>query len=162
MRLLVVLSLIVALYGSCHAIDAQTQRIDYRQELLIQLGVTSLDRSIRFYTTVLEYELTERRDDLKFAHLKTNVPGLQIGLSEVANAKGTGSAVLNISVNDVAAARAILEGRGVTFRGETVVIPGKVALAEFVDPDGNTLRFAGPPPRKGLGLGIGDWGLGTG
>ena len=152
MKPLVMLSLFVALNGSCPSVEAQTQRIGYRQELLVQLGVTSLDRAIRFYTTVLEYELTERRDDLKFAHIKTNVPGVQLGLSEVATAKGTGSAVLNISVSDVAAARAILERRGVTFRGETVVIPGKVALAEFADPDGNTLRFAGPPPKKGLGI----------
>lgn len=33
------------------------------------------------------------------------------------------------------------------FRGETVIIPGKVALAAFADPDGNLLRLAGPPPR---------------
>jgi hypothetical protein len=25
---------------------------------------------------------------------------------------------------------------------------GKVALAEFADPDGNILRFAGPPPKQ--------------
>jgi hypothetical protein len=51
-----------------------------------------------------------------------------------------------ISVVDVAAAGKLLEARGVVFRGETVVIPGKVALAPFADPDGNALRFAGPPP----------------
>lgn len=121
--------------------------IKYRQELLIQLGVSNLDRAIGFYTKTLGFELTERRDDLKFAHIRTNVPGLEIGLTEIADPKGTGSAVLNIGVVDVAAARKTLEGRGVVFRGDTVIIPGKVALAPFADPDGNVLRFAGPPPK---------------
>ncbi len=120
--------------------------IKYRPELLIQLGVSDLDRAITFYTSALGFELTERRDDLRFAHIDTNVPGLQIGLNAVADPKGTGTAVLNISVANVAAARRTLEDRGVSFRGETVVIPRKVALAAFADPDGNLLRLAGPPP----------------
>lgn len=147
MKPLVMLALIAAMHGSCPAVQAQVPLVEYRQELLIQLGVSNLDRAIRFYTTVLGFELTERRDDLKFAHIATNVPGLQIGLNEIADPKGSGSAVLNISVKDVAVARQALEARGIVFRGETVVIPGKVALAPFADPDGNTLRIAGPPPK---------------
>jgi hypothetical protein len=95
---------------------------------------------------MLEFTLTERRDDLKFAHISTNVPGLEIGLNEIADPTGTGSVVINIGVVDVVAARTTLEKRGVSFRGETVIIPGKVALAPFSDPDGNFLRLAGPPP----------------
>jgi catechol 2,3-dioxygenase-like lactoylglutathione lyase family enzyme len=126
--------------------SSRVSNVRYRPELLIQLSVSDLDRAIRFYTDVLGFELTERRDDLRFAHLDTNVPGLQIGLNAVAEPKGTGSAVLNISVVEVAAARQVLEARGVSFRGATVIIPGKVALAAFADPDGNLLRLAGPPP----------------
>lgn len=122
--------------------------LTYRPELLIQLGVADLDRAIAFYTDVLGFTLTERRDDLRFAHVETNVAGLQIGLNAIAEPKGTGSAVLNISVTDVVAARRALEQKGVTFRGETVIIPGKVALAPFADPDGNALRLAGPPPQR--------------
>ena len=148
MKTLVMLALTGALHGSCSTAHAQGQQFEYRPELLIQLAVSNLDRAIGFYTTVLGFELTERRDDLKFAHIATNVPGLQIGLNEIAEPKGTGSAVLNISVRDVAVARKALEARGLVFRGETVVIPGKVALAQFADPDNNTLRLAGPPPRR--------------
>ena len=115
--------------------------------MLVQIGVADLDASIRFYTEMLGFQVTERRDDLKFAHLATNVKGLEIGLSAGAPPAGSGSIVLNISVADVAAARAALEARGVTFPRPTAVIPGKVSLAEFKDPDGNRLRFAGPPPR---------------
>ena len=144
MRLAVVLVATGALIGLQPSVRGGELR--YRPELLIQLSVSDLDRAISFYTEVLGFELTERRDDLRFAHLDTNVPGLQIGLNAVAEPKGTGSAVLNISVVDVTAARRVLEARGVPFRGETVIIPGKVALAGFADADGNLLRLAGPPP----------------
>ena len=121
--------------------------VEYRPTLLIQLGVKDLDRAVEFYTNVLGFEVTERRDDLQFVHLSTNVDGLQIGLSQQPEPRGSGSVLLNIGVKDVAAARRSVEARGVVFRRPTVVIPGKVALAEFSDPDGNLLRFAGPPPR---------------
>ena len=146
MRIVRFVTLFVAVAGA--ALSGQNAGVSYRPQAVLQLGVTSLDRAIEFYTKVLDYKLTERRDDLKFAHIATNVPGLEIGLSEVPEPKGTGSVVLNVSVTDVAAARKLLESRGVKFKGETVVIPGKVALAGFADPDGNALRLAGPPPKQ--------------
>ena len=120
----------------------------YRPSVVLQLGVSDLDKAIDFYERVLGFTTTERRDDLKFAHVATNVPGLELGLSVGSALKGTGAAIVNISVIDVAAARTLLESRGVVFTGPTQVIPGKVALAGFRDPDGNQLRLAGPPPRK--------------
>lgn len=39
--------------------------------------------------------------------------------------------------------RAGLEAKGVLFQGPTQVIPGKVRLATFKDPDGYTVRLAG-------------------
>ncbi len=125
--------------------DGDAAAIRYRPELLVQIGVSDIDQAVAFYTTVLGFTLTERRDDLQFAHIASNVPGLEIGLSQTPASKGSGSVVLNIGVEDVGAARRTLESRGVMFRGDTVVIPGKVALAAFVDPDGNALRLAGPP-----------------
>lgn len=122
--------------------------IEYRPSLLVQIGVSDLDRSIRFYRDLLGFTVTERRDDLQFAHLSTNVPGLEIGLSQQENPKGSGSVLLNISVVDAPSARRALEAKGVVFRRPTVEIPGKVVLAEFADPDGNLLRFAGRPPAK--------------
>ena len=99
MKRLSVLVLTIAMYGTCEPAQARQSAVEYRPELLVQLGVSNLDRAIRFYTTVLGFELTERRDDLKFAHIATNVPGLQIGLNEIADPRGTGSAVLNRSIN---------------------------------------------------------------
>lgn len=121
--------------------------IAYRPVLVLQLGVSNLEKAVAFYRDVMEFQVKELREDLKFAHIVTNVPGLEIGLSEGSTRSGTGAAVVNIGVADVAAARALLESRGVRFTGPTQVIPGKVALAGFTDPDGNRLRLAGPPPK---------------
>lgn len=120
----------------------------YRPTVVVQLAVSNLDRSIAFYEDVMGFKTLERRDDLQFAHIETNVPGLQLGLSAGGTVKGTGAAIINISVADVVSARQLLESRGVVFRGATQIIPGKVALAGFADPDGNLLRLAGPPPKN--------------
>src|SRR5262245_54768640 len=128
------------------ALHAQSGNVAYRPNVVVQLGVSDLDRSIRFYERVLEFKVRERRDDLEFAHVATNVPGLEIGLSR-GGSVGTGGAIVNLSVGDVVSARRLLESRGVTFSGPTQVIPGKVALAGFADPDGNRLRLARPPPK---------------
>ncbi len=119
--------------------------VEYRPSLLVQLAVSDLDRSIRFYTETLGFVLTERRDDLRFAHIACGVEGLQLGLSAGGDAPpDTGTIVLNFGVRgDIEAARAALEKRGVVFDGPTRVIPGKVRLAGFRDPDGYRIRLAG-------------------
>lgn len=135
--------------GALAEAQSQTpfQRIGYREGILIQLGVANLDRSVEFYRTKLGFRVTERRDDLKFVHLDTNTPGVEIGLNEVATPDTRGP-ILNFTVKDAAAARARLEAEGVRFIGETVTIPGKVVLVTFADPDGHRLRFAGEPPPR--------------
>lgn len=115
-----------------------------RPSLLVQLKVQDLERSIRFYTGTLGFTVTERRDDLGFVHVDCGLAGLQIGLSTGgASAPSPGTVTLNFGVKgDIEAARRVLEAKGVVFEGPTVVIPGKVRLAGFRDPDGYRLRLA--------------------
>ena len=133
----------VVIGGAWVRAERQTASVGFKPELLIQLDVASLDRSIEFYTKKLGFRLTERRDDLKFAHLATSVPGVQIGLGEVASPQPKG-VVLNFEVKNADAGRRALEAAGVVFQGNTLLIPGKVKLAGFLDPDGHRLRLAGP------------------
>lgn len=139
----VLVAIVVVLGGRWISARQQAPKIGFKPELLIQLDVASLDRSIEFYTKKLGFRLTERRDDLKFAHLSTSVPGVQIGLGEVASPQPKGI-VLNFEVTNADAGRRALEAAGVIFQGETLLIPGKVKLAGFLDPDGHRLRLAGP------------------
>ena len=137
----------VALLVSATSAVAQNDGPYYRPSVVVQLPVADLDKSIEFYERILDFKTTERRDDLKFAHVQTNVPGLELGLTGGSAAKGSGAVVLNFSVVDVASTRKLLESRGVMFLGPTQIIPGKVALAGFRDPDGHRINLAGPPPK---------------
>jgi predicted enzyme related to lactoylglutathione lyase len=145
MQMIVAACGVVAILLQTGMSGPQKPAIGYRPEVTLQIAVADLDRSIRFYEDVMGFKVSERRDDLQFAHLQTNVPGLELGINQVAPVVPPSAAVvINISVADVAAARAALEARGVKFPKPTQVIPGKVALAEFADPDGHRLRLAGP------------------
>lgn len=124
--------------------------VAWEPSLLVQLQVSDLARSIQFYTKTLGFTLTELREDLQFAHLAVGVDGLQIGLSAGGSVPpDPGTITLNFGVRgDVEAARKLLEARALDFKGPTAVIPGKVRLAEFRDPDGYRIRLAGDDPPK--------------
>ncbi len=118
----------------------------WRNTLLIQLQVAGLDRSIRFYTETLGFQVTERRDDLGFVHIATGIDGVEIGLSKSEKPVVPGTVIFNFGVKgDIEQIRKSLEARGVRFLGPTQTIPGKVRLAAFRDPDGYVLRLAASP-----------------
>ncbi len=136
---------LLSLLAVCSAAPAVSQDVPWRPDLLVQLQVSDLDRSIKFYRDTLGFRVTERRDDIQFAHLEFGVAGLQIGLSAGGSkTPNAGTIVLNFGVKgDIEKARKSLEAKGVKFLGPTAVIPGKVRLAAFSDPDGYVLRLAG-------------------
>ena len=70
--------------------------------------------------------------------------GVVIGLNSLWGEAhpGAGGVTMVFGVNDILAARADLEGKGVTFLGENEEVPGMVKLARFQDPDGNVMMLA--------------------
>lgn len=121
---------------------AEGSALGYRGSLLVQMRVADLDRAVAFYRDVLDCELLLRSDALQWAELSFGLDGVKIGVGSGAEVKGSGSVSLNIGVKDVAAAKAVLEKRGVTFKSDIITIPDKVRLLDFTDPDGNRIRFA--------------------
>lgn len=135
--------------GERHKLNTTTDSsLAYAGSLLIQLRVADLDRAITFYRDVLNFDLVLRNDELQWAKLKPGIPGVTIGLGVGPEVKGSGTTSLNFGVDDIDAARNLLENRGVQFLGPTITIPGVVRLADFNDPDDNKIRLAGAPTAK--------------
>lgn len=116
--------------------------IDYDGGLTCAISVTSLDRSIPWYTDVLGMKLIYRLDDLAWCELSTAVAKVNVGLSQVEEAGGKGGgATLTFGVADIEAAKAELDRHGVRQDGPIRDIPEMVRLLTFYDPDDNALMF---------------------
>lgn len=116
--------------------------LDYVPELTASMGVTSLDASIRWYADVLGFELLYRADEIGWCEMKTGVPGVNVGLSEVQDVPQGGGATNVWSVASITDAKAHLDAHDVRQDGEIQVIDGMVKLLTFYDPDGNAMMFA--------------------
>ena len=113
----------------------------YDGGLTCSLGVTDLDRSIEWYTSVLGMTLLYRREDIGWCELSSAVDKVNVGLSEVEAAGGRGGATLTFGVIDIEAAKASLDAAGVRQDGPIRDIPDLVRLLTFYDPDDNALMF---------------------
>ena len=105
------------------------------------IKVTNLDRSIKWYQERLGFSLLYKMDEMGWCELATETPRVNVGLSQVEKAGGTGGATLTFGVKDIDSARKLLEAAGVRFDGDTQVIPEMVKLATFFDPDDNALML---------------------
>ena len=115
--------------------------LGYDGGLTAGLNVRDLDKALAWYTEVLGFTVNYRMDDMGWAELQTEVPGVTLGLSQVEQVPVGGGATLTFGVKDIGAAREHLLQQDVRFDGDTQVIPGMVAFATFYDPDGNTLML---------------------
>ena len=122
-------------------VEAGGTTISYDGGLTCALSVTSLDRSIPWYETVLGMKLLYRMDEIAWCEFETGVARVNVGLSQVESAGGPGGATLTFGVTDLDAAKAALDAAGVRQDGPINEIPGMVRLLTFYDPDGNALMF---------------------
>jgi catechol 2,3-dioxygenase-like lactoylglutathione lyase family enzyme len=115
--------------------------IAYDGGLACALNVTSFDRSIDWYTSVLGMKLLYRMDDIAWCELETKVARVTVGLSQVETVPVGGGATLTFGVTDIEAAKAALDAAGVRQDGPIADVPGMVRYLTFYDPDGNALMF---------------------
>lgn len=115
--------------------------LGYNGGLTAGLGVRDLEAAAAWYRDTLGFSLLYVLEEMGWAELQTEVPGVTVGLSQVEQVVPGGGATLTFGVTDIDAARARLEAAGVRFDGETQTIPGMVKVATFYDPDGNALMF---------------------
>lgn len=108
----------------------------------VSMPTSDLERAVAFYGETLGLERSVYMPERNFAEFETGTVTINVmnpkkmGIGEVTpNAN-----FLALHVEDVAAARATLESRGVTFNGD-IFDTGVCHMAFFADPEGNALML---------------------
>jgi predicted enzyme related to lactoylglutathione lyase len=114
----------------------------------ITVATRDFDAAVEFYANVLGLPLSKRWGDMPAAEFETGNLTIAVMESEAFGLKfQNNNHPIALRVEDVAAAQAELESRGVEFRGE-IIDSGVCYQALFEDPDGNMLdlhhRYAPP------------------
>jgi predicted enzyme related to lactoylglutathione lyase len=109
--------------------------------LTIAMDVKDRKASTAWYERVLGFRMLYDVPEIGWCELATEVPGVNIGLSDVEKVSAGPGLVPTFGVKDIAAARAKLEAHKVKFDGPTRTYPGMVMLATFFDPDGHALML---------------------
>lgn len=115
--------------------------ISVDQTITIALSVKDRHASAKWYESKLGFEPLYHADDAGWSELRTNTPGVVIGLGEHTE-PSPGNCVPVFGIADLDSARQKLEQANVKFDGETDVVEGMVKTATFYDPDGNALMLA--------------------
>src|SRR3954451_15787944 len=124
----------------------------------VALPIRDLERAVAFYGGTLGLPRSVYRPDRHFAEFETgNLTLSVIHPERMGLEHHVSHNAIALHVDDVAAARATLEERGVEFEGETFDT-GVCHMAFFTDPDGNALmlhhRYA-PRTTDGAAAGAG-------
>jgi predicted enzyme related to lactoylglutathione lyase len=113
----------------------------YKPGITIWYNVTSIERSLEFYTKQLDFQLQFHDAESGMAMIRTNTDDCIIGFSEgVEVIPSTSSTVFE--VHNIEQAVEVLARKGVTFIGDVETIPNMTKLATFTDPDGHSLMLA--------------------
>ncbi|HEX4838482.1 MAG TPA: VOC family protein [Solirubrobacteraceae bacterium] len=118
----------------------------------VALSTHDLPRAVEFYEKTLGLTRSVYMEERNYAEFETgNLTLSVIDAEKMGMEHSVRGHELALHVEDVEAARATLEERGVQFRGETFDT-GVCHMALFNDPDGNALmlhhRYAPRPPRS--------------
>ena len=118
----------------------------------VAVSTKDLPQAVEFYGEKLGLERSVYLEERNYAEFETgNLTLSVLDAGKMGMEHSVRGHEIALHVEDVAAARAMLEGQGVQFRGDTLDT-GVCHMALFNDPDGNPLmlhhRYAPPPPRS--------------
>jgi catechol 2,3-dioxygenase-like lactoylglutathione lyase family enzyme len=101
------------------------------------LPITNFEKADEFYSGILGLECSARYKNGIGGEFETGSLTIQlIDMAKIGRDFAPSKGAIALHVDDVAAARAQLEGRGIDFAGETLDT-GVCHMAFFTDPDGN-------------------------
>jgi catechol 2,3-dioxygenase-like lactoylglutathione lyase family enzyme len=107
----------------------------------ITVATKDFDAAVDFYGTVLGLEESKRWGQMPAVEFETGNLTIAVMQSDAFGVEfRANNHPIEFRVEDFEAARAELESRGVTFKGDTID-SGVCYQAHFEDPDGNTLAI---------------------
>jgi predicted enzyme related to lactoylglutathione lyase len=114
----------------------------------VTVATRDFDAAAEFYGSVLGLQMSKRWGQMPAAEFETGTLTLAVMQSDAFGLESRpNNHPIALRVDDVAAARAELEARGVEFKGD-IIDSGVCHQALFEDPDGNVLdlhhRYAPP------------------
>ena len=96
---------------------------DYDGTITLSTPVSDLDASLAWFADKLGLDERFKAPEAGWAEVGTPTEGVSIGLNQHGEGSGGGTTPV-LGVQDIDAARAELEAKGVQFEGETEEIPG--------------------------------------
>ncbi|MBO6917255.1 MAG: VOC family protein [Rhizobiaceae bacterium] len=115
--------------------------VSLNNTITFAISVSDRHSSAKWYEEKLGFEPFYHADELGWSEMKTMTEGVTLGQGEQGE-PNPGNSVPVFGVDDMDTARSALEGAGVKFDGETMVVEGMVKTATFFDPDNNALMLA--------------------
>ncbi len=113
----------------------------YKSGFTVWYSVSNVERTLKFYTEQVGFELDSYDKENGMASVHTNTKDCYIGFSEAEQVVPSTASVV-FEVEDIHAAVKELKEKGITFTGEITTIPDYVKLITFKDPDGHDLELA--------------------
>lgn len=111
---------------------------------LAWIVVTDVKKAKVFFSETLGLKVSSEAAEYGWLELQAEQGDMLLGVgqeNDKDSIKPGQNAVVTFSIDDLDAAKAELEGKGVSFIGEVMEVPGHVKLALFTDPDGNHLQL---------------------
>ena len=115
--------------------------ISLKGEVTLSIAVKDRKASAQWYADHLGFTLLYDAEELGWCELATPLSGLTVGFAEPEVVQH-GGPVPTFEVEDIVAARAQLEAKGVRFDGPTITHEALVKLATFYDPDDHALMLS--------------------
>jgi catechol 2,3-dioxygenase-like lactoylglutathione lyase family enzyme len=139
---------IMGMWRSCQAGDKESERMDYRLEL-VMIPVSDVDRAKDFYVNKVGFTVDHDHrvnDELRFVQLTPRGSACSIAIGEGISGARPGSVKgMQMVVSDIEQAHAELAGRGVDIGDVQDLDWGRFLF--FQDPDGNKWAVQQLPDR---------------
>ncbi|OLS22628.1 MAG: hypothetical protein HeimC3_29020 [Candidatus Heimdallarchaeota archaeon LC_3] len=118
------------------------------QPIWVVMGVTDMERAIKWYSEVMEFEKGNYIPEAGWCDFKLPVKDAMLGLNVLQEGEVTqGSVSFNLPVDDLEKASETLKAKGVEVT-DIIDIPNMISMANCTDSEGNPITLLAEPRIK--------------